>query len=372
MAKKNAGAAMDGTVLSLKDTMTLLKWSLESDQPFGIEGPPGVGKSAIVEAVAKEMGMNYEPLILSLCDPTDIGGFPVVHNGLVSRHPLGPIRKAVEVPTVLFLDELTMASPPVQGAAMRLIYERWAGDVKLHKGTRIVAAWNPADQAAGGYEMALPLMGRLTKIKLHPTHEEVRDYFYRLGGEGSTLRRLSVDFAATSSVAADLIQIEPPPGAQASGKQWGAPRCWERGLKLVAAAMDGGVQENGPLFMSALAGNIGDEQASAFIAIRKVRTQLPSEDEIVKTPDKAKVPSNKDTAIAALGLLAQVGLRDLASAWIYADRLSDEARMASISILTKVGKIPANNPRFKEGNAAQARMFKSIGQALGVQADVRK
>lgn len=369
---KKAAVGTDSTILNMTEVKKLLHYSLDADQPFGIEGPPGIGKSAIVAEVAKERNMVFEPLILSLCDPTDIGGFPVVNGKLVSRYPLGPIGKGVQEPVLLFLDELTMAAPPVQGAAMRLIYERWAGDVKLHPGTRIVSAWNPPDQAAGGYEMALPLMGRLTKVKLHPKHDEVREYFYNIGAEGSDLRRLAVDFAATTQVSADLLQIEPPPGAQSSGKQHGAPRSWERGLRLVSAALAGGEKENGSLFMSALAGNVGDDQAAAFIAIRKVRTELPSEDEILKNPGTAKVPHNKDTAVAALGLIAQVALRDAAAAWIYADRLSDEARVASISTISKVGKMAKDNPRYKEGEAAMQRMLRSIGTALGFKSPTRK
>lgn len=396
MATTKKAAASDATIINMRDLSKMIEYAILSDQPLGIEGPPGIGKSAAVGIAAQKLGMPMEVMILSLCDPTDIGGFPVVTSGVVERFPLGPLKRACQEPVVLFLDELTMASPPVQGAAMRLIYERWAGEVKLHPGTRIIAAWNPPDQSAGGYEMALPLMGRLTKVKLHPEHKEVRQYFYGLGGmqlntdvDGkdvaainehrenvkakidsatNTLARLAVDFAATTEVSADLIQIEPPAGAQAAGNQWGAPRSWERGLRVCAAMIDKDKgAENGPLFLTALAGNIGDSQAAGFIAIRKIREHLPSEEEILKDPNKAKLPSTKEHAIGALGLLAQVAMRDPQCAWIYANRMDfKEVRIACLSTLSKVAKLQKNNPRFKEGEAAMKGLFKDISKAIGV------
>lgn len=400
MATTKKTAASDATICNMSQLSKMIEYALISDQPLGIEGPPGIGKSAAVAQAAKALNMPMEVMILSLCDPTDIGGFPVVQNGCVERFPLGPLKRACLEPVVLFLDELTMASPPVQGAAMRLIYERWAGEVKLHEGTRIIAAWNPPDQSAGGYEMALPLMGRLTKIKLHPEHKEVRQYFYGLGGlslntdsDGkeldtnsrrdavkakienatNTLSRLAVDFAATTEVSADLIQIEPPAGSQAAGHQWGAPRSWERGLRICAAMIDKDKNsENGALFLTALAGNIGDSAAAGFIAIRKIREHLPSEEEILKDPNKAKLPQTKEHAIGALGLLAQVAMRDPQCAWIYAARLDfKEVRIACLSTLSKVAKLNKSNARFKEGEAAMKSLFNDIAKAIGVNSSLK-
>jgi len=133
--------------LGIEDAKKALFFSVKADQPVNLIGPPGIGKSAIVSDVSAELKLPFEPLILSLCDPTDIGGFPVTSSGKVDRLPLGVIKRACNEGVMLFLDELSCAAPAVQGAAMRLVYERWAGDIKLHPDTRIVAAMNPPDQA---------------------------------------------------------------------------------------------------------------------------------------------------------------------------------------------------------------------------------
>jgi MoxR-like ATPase len=57
---------------------------------------------------------------------------------------------------LLFLDELTTAPPAVQAAMLRVVLERAVGDVELPASVRIVAAANPAEQAADGWELTAP------------------------------------------------------------------------------------------------------------------------------------------------------------------------------------------------------------------------
>jgi len=352
-------------VLGLEECKTILKYSLMADQPINLIGPPGVGKSAIVADVARDMKMSFEPLILSLCDPTDIGGFPVASAGMIERLPLGPIKRACNEPVILFLDELTCASPAVQGAAMRLVYERWAGDVKLHPGTRIIAASNPPDQAAGGWELALPLLGRMTQIRMRPKLKEVQEYFFKLGSDGSRIKELAVDFAATLQMAPELVQIDPPASASSTGTPWGSPRSWERAIKVCAQALDDGINESSMVFAAALAGNVGEDQAASFMTIRKVRSSLPSIDEILKSPEDAKLPTNVNTQVAILGVLAHVSQQDPCPAWVYAGRLNGEVRIAAMHLMGRFAlKGHTKSPFFKKATQSQISMLKSMGKVL--------
>lgn len=373
-------------VLSLHECMRALEYSILANQPINILGAPGCGKSAIVAMVAAKLKMPYEPLILSLCDPTDIGGFPVSTGGgtsgglgSINRLPLGSIKRACNEAVILFLDELTCASPAVQGAALRLVYERWAGDVKLHPGTRIVAAANPPEQASGGWELSLPLLGRMTQVNMRPKHLEVQDYFYdldakfetvggertRVAGPPTTVQGLATDFAATIEMAPDLLCIDPPPGTSSSGKAWGAPRSWERGIRVIAEALDKQEQDSGPVFAALLAGNVGDDAAASYMTIRKVRHTLPSIKEILKNPITAKLPSDVNSAIAVLGILAQVSQQDPCPAWVYSDRLQNETRVAAMNVMGRFGMQKfTSSPFHKEGVASQGRLLRSMGTAI--------
>lgn len=383
-AKITADKSNGIDILNLMESMRALEYSILANQPINLIGSPGIGKSAIVAMVAKKLGMPFEALILSLCDPTDIGGFPVSSGrdaqnelGSINRLPLGSIKRACNEPVILFLDELTCASPAVQGAALRLVYERWAGDVKLHPGTRIVAAANPPEQASGGWELSLPLLGRMTQVCMRPATLEVQDYFYaldaefdhkskeRVSGPMTTAQTIATDFAATIEMAPDLLCIDPPPGASSSGKAWGAPRSWERGIRVIAKALDAGEPDSGTVFAALLAGNVGDDAAASYMTIRKVRSSLPSIKEILKDPAGAKLPDNVNSAIAVLGILAQVSQTDPCPAWVYSDRLKNETRIAAMNVMGRFGMQKfASSPFHKEGQAAQTRLLRSIGDAI--------
>lgn len=353
-------------VLGIEDSVKAMRVALASDTPIHFIGPPGVGKSAIVEQIAKEMGLPLEALLLSQCDPTDVGGFPVVIEGKLNRMPLGAIKAACDKPVILFLDELSCSAPAVQGASLQLIYARRAGDAKLHPGTRIIAASNPAEQAAGGWEIALPLISRLTQVKMRPQKKEVQEFFYKLGEEGSLIRRMAVDWAATLESAPDLLQLDPPSGAQSAGLPWGAPRSWERAINFCAKALEMGESDNSPVFTAGLAGNVGENAAAAYMSIRKIRDQLPGIKEILASPDKAKVPNDVNVGIAVLGILAQVAQEDPCPAWVYADRLkTGEVRVAAMNVMGRFSIHKHKTSKWhKQADDAQTRLLRGIGDAM--------
>jgi hypothetical protein len=368
----NKNTASNGSVgldtLSIKDTLAAVRAAVAADAPIALVGPPGIGKSAIIGDLAKELGLPCEVLILSQCEPVDVGGYPVVKDEGLERLPMAAIKKACEGPVVLFLDELSCAPPAVQGAALRLVYERVAGDVRLHPGTRILVAMNAPEQAAGGWEIALPLLGRLIILELRPSMTEVQDWFINLCDREPEKAALAADFAATLQVSPELLQIDPPPGAQTSGKQWGAPRNWYRGISACSEYLRQGGTDNNQIFTALLAGSVGEATAVSFCAIRKVRHNLPSVSEILKTPMEAKVPENVDAQIAVMGILGQVALTDIWAAWTYTDRIADkDIRAALMNIL---GKFSVKSEKYKsskfrqQGQAALTKLLKELGRYM--------
>jgi hypothetical protein len=368
-------------VVDIEKAKLALKYSILADQPVNLIGAPGIGKSAITAAVARELSLPLETMILSLCDPTDIGGFPVTSlsgedrkRGSIDRFPMGTIKRACDHPVILFLDELSCAPPAVQGAAMRLVYERWAGDEKLHPDTRVITAMNPPDQAAGGWEVALPLIGRMTQLKLIPRLDEVKEYFYALGVEKSKVRELAIDLAATLEAAPELIVMNPPAGAAQKGENWGAPRSWERAIMVCAKALESGERDSSPLFAALLAGNVGETTAAAYMTIRKIRDQLPTVKEIRNDPEKAKLPDNTNAGVGVIGVLVQVAMEDPCPAWIYCERLqgqNQEIRVAASHALGRWGNLKEHkgkNPLWEKADKAQTRVMKTVGNAMAAMA----
>jgi hypothetical protein len=343
--------------------------SLEANVACMLIGDPGVGKSALAAAVARALGTPLGILIGSTCDPTDVGGLPVlrVDGKGVDRIPLQLIRKLCDEPGILFIDEVGTAPPAVQAALLRGILERTFGDFTLHPQSRVLAATNPPEQSPGGSDLSAPLIGRVCLLHLRPSQDEVLDYFDELGEEGSRLRAEATDFSVTARVQPDLLEIDIPEAAVQGNQPWGAPRAWERAIRARAVLPEGA---NKRLIQAVTAGSVGAPLATAFSAIQDIRKYLPSTDDILGDPKGTKVPDDKKHQIGAVGLVARVAERDKWAAYIYADRLAPELRAACGKLLGKKrgqGEGPEANdpsPHRKDGQLARLNILRSIPRAV--------
>lgn len=133
-------------------------------RPLLIWGSPGGGKSSSVIRAAKSRGIHIETLIASTLEPSDIGGIPYrVDNRMEFAPPVFFTR--LKPGSILFLDEITTTHPSMQAPLLKLILDKKAGDFQLPEGVRIIAAANPPDQAAGGWELSPPLANRLLHVQ---------------------------------------------------------------------------------------------------------------------------------------------------------------------------------------------------------------
>ena len=138
---------------------------IDAGVPTLVWGAPGVGKTAHIRALANKRRWLLVEIIASLHDPTDFNGLPVVQNGSVRFAPPDWVYLFEEQGRgILFLDELTTAPPTVQAALLRLVLERKVGAHSLPAGVRIVAAANPPDIAASGWELSPPLANRFVHL----------------------------------------------------------------------------------------------------------------------------------------------------------------------------------------------------------------
>ena len=100
-----------------------------------ITAAPGVGKSAIMRSIAKNMGCQYFDIRLSMVDETDVGLFPSIDeieiNG-VKQKMLNHVAPkwaylANEKPTIIHFEELNRSSSAVRNAALQMLLEREIG-----------------------------------------------------------------------------------------------------------------------------------------------------------------------------------------------------------------------------------------------------
>jgi hypothetical protein len=126
----------------------VLELAYRARRPILLEGPSGVGKSQIVEEFARASGLAFTVLDLSLLEPPDLVGLPVIVDG--RTHYASP----AELPTagrgVLMLEELNRAEVPVMQPALQLLSARKLHTYELPPGWICVAAINPEE---GDYQV---------------------------------------------------------------------------------------------------------------------------------------------------------------------------------------------------------------------------
>src|SRR3954469_25278285 len=129
--------------------------------PVLVWGAPGTGKTSAIRAMSEEMGLACETVIASIREPSDFAGLPVVADGQVTFAPPRWARRlAQEEVGVLFLDEISTAPPAVQAALLRVVLERVVGDLALPEAITVIAAANPPEYAAAGWDLSPPLANR--------------------------------------------------------------------------------------------------------------------------------------------------------------------------------------------------------------------
>jgi len=134
-------------------------------RPVLVLGQPGIGKSALVERFAADIGLPCVSLLGSQLAPEDLIGVPRLHDdGTSSFCP--PRMIARPEPYCLFCDELNGASQDVQRSMYSLIHERRIGDYRMPPGSIVIAAGNRAQDAAIVRGMSSALVNRLVVVGL--------------------------------------------------------------------------------------------------------------------------------------------------------------------------------------------------------------
>ena len=133
-------------------------------RPVFIWGPPGTGKSSIVQQFAEQLGMPCVSMLGSQLAPEDLIGVPQIVDGTSRFCPPSMIARAD--PYCLFLDELNASSPEVQKAFYSLILDRRIGSYELPKGSIVIGAGNRAVDNALARPMASALVNRMVHVHL--------------------------------------------------------------------------------------------------------------------------------------------------------------------------------------------------------------
>jgi hypothetical protein len=121
----------------------VLEIAYAARRPVLLEGETGIGKSELVATLARELGIRAVVLDLSLLEPPDLVGLPVVQGGRTAY--AAPECLPVDGAGILFLEELNRADRTMQQPALQLLTARRLHAYELPPGWVCFAAINPED-----------------------------------------------------------------------------------------------------------------------------------------------------------------------------------------------------------------------------------
>jgi MoxR-like ATPase len=254
--------------------LTALGVCVSARIPVLLWGNPGEGKTAVVES-AREGGWHVETLIVSHYEPSDFAGLPILtgDGGVTLAPPQWAQRLARHKgPAIAFFDEFSTASPALQAAALRPLTHYEVGSLQLPETVSFVAAANPADVAAAGWELASPTASRFVHLdwgmplEVYAESMVTGDWpampvFEVAPAEAVARERVLVaGFLRTRESQLSVI----PKDAAGRGRAFPTPRTWEYAARLLGFARAAGTHAAVRRLLAA--GCVGDAVAHEYLA----------------------------------------------------------------------------------------------------------
>jgi hypothetical protein len=309
-----------------------LPYAIKNNYPVLITGKPGIGKSDIIEAAARQAGAE---LIIShpvVSDPVDFKGLPFPSkDGMTADFlPYGDLQKILKAKkkTVFFLDDLGQAPPSVQAACMQLLLARRINGHIISNHVTFLAATNRREDKAAVSGVLEPVKSRFKPIL--PLEVDPEDWVkwaivHDMPAELTAFVRFKPDILDSGVPSKDIVNVASPRTIAAAGQQQ-ANHLHEE------------------FYLEVFTGCAGAAFASEYIAFMETAKQLPSLESIIADPGGAMVSPNPSVNYAITGGLARkMDDANIGAICTYLDRLKPEFSVACMTDATTRNPEVCNN-----------------------------
>ena len=302
---------------NFQQIVSTIESSMIARVPLHIWGAPGIGKSAAVKLVTQNHGIQLIDKRASTTDPLDWSGIPKVEDGFTRWNP--PDFLPREGRGILFLDELSAATPAVQVALYQLILDRALGNYKLPDGWHIIAAGNRAEDRAVSTRMSTALANRFVHLTMSVDVDVWLNWFW-----DNPLSDLVETVGFFISFRRELLHSFDPSSKDLA---FPTPRSWEMVAKLQAAGLDAGIEHE------VIAGTVGQGAAAEYLAFCRIYRSLPSLDGILLDPDGSLVPEEPSARAATVaGLSRKATPSNIGAILKYTGRMSREMEFMAMHL----------------------------------------
>lgn len=298
--------------------------------PAFIWGPPGIGKSSIVRAVASDAGLQVVDLRAALLDPSDLRGIPAIVDGRAVWCPPAFLPTSDRTPGVLFLDEVNAAPPMVQAGLYQLVLDRRIGEYELPAGWWVVAAGNRHQDRAVTFRMSSALANRFVHLQLDPDLGDWREW--------AIVRKIDPLVMSFLAIRPELLA-----GTPGESPAYPTPRSWEMLSDVIEVF--GGYRNCTDL----VPGIVGEAAAIEFAAHVNKALQEADLLAILADPSDAPLPKSLDGLYMLTSwlvhIVAQPGVMPAAA--ILLGRVPPEFGVVLARDMLKAAPVFAREPGYK-------------------------
>jgi hypothetical protein len=246
------------TVSAGRPAIELASACYNADLPLLLYGRHGVGKSALLEGAASELGIDCVVYDLSLMEPPDLVGLPWRRKGRTVYAPPASLPTAGK--GFLVFEELNRAPPYMRAPCLQLLTARRLNSYVLRQGWLPVAAINPPDDGYEVSELDPALLSRFVRVLVVPDRDEWLAW----------ARRAHLHRDVIAYVETDPSIFEAPESN---------PRAWAYVSKLLSAPGNAGARR--PTLRTAVSGLVGEERQTSFFRFLKDRVRPLNAEEVL-------------------------------------------------------------------------------------------
>lgn len=200
-------------------------------RPVFLYGPPGIGKTAVMEQIAEEMGIGLVSYSMTHHTRQSAIGLPFITQKKfgdmqydVSEYTMSEILASVydyieqsgKKQGILFLDEINCVSETLSPSMLRFLQYKSFGSHTVPEGWVVVTAGNPPEYNKSVREYDIATLDRIKKIEVDASYDVWREYALNKGVHPAILAYLDIRKN-------DFYIIENTP----DGKHFVTARGWE-------------------------------------------------------------------------------------------------------------------------------------------------
>ena len=180
---------------------------IERQRPIFLMGPPGIGKTAIMEQIVNELGVGLVSYSMTHHTRQSALGLPFIEKKIyggveysVSEYTMSEIiasvydmmERAGLKEGILFLDEINCVSETLAPAMLQFLQYKIFGRHRVPDGWIVVTAGNPPEYNNSVREFDIVTWDRLKRIDVEPDYDVWKEYAYKKGIHPAILTYLDI------------------------------------------------------------------------------------------------------------------------------------------------------------------------------------